>query len=237
METKRISKDRQGFDQKLPLLVSVLEELDVARHISDPRAAFMTALDSLSTVNSELLSSLSTQEAEASKLFDEVRAVIQALIHQSQFQPLQKEICVRPVAGDGGKPAYALQLVSFPSNPLFILRRYTFVFKLVSLSGHPLPPSFFCVLWLREATPSGTEIKLTRKGTVYTAMPFLNGQLTRQFSDGGSVVFPGIVFNDITKGLPNHRVSLVVRSVDVERVKPLAIEGIRVKARRRQSGN
>ena len=83
------------------------------------------------------------------------------------------------------------------------------------------------------------EITQTRSGK-----PILRGQLTRGFKPKENLRFQGLVFWDISGPFPQGRVNLWIRCVNCEAirlqsvrvslgVRPLMIEGVRVKARKK----
>ena len=125
---------------------------------------------------------------------------------------------------------FALQLVDFPCTPLYIKRPFDLSFKVMSKDGDTECTIFplCCLLSVRKMDENNTEITKARSGK-----PFLRGQLTQVFAQSPVLTFRGLVFTDISSLFSPGRVNLLVQCVSQLRFRPLLIEGVRVKARKK----
>ena len=74
----------------------------------------------------------------------------------------------------------------------------------------------------------GEEIKQTRVGT-----PLVKGSLIKTFQPDQDLILQNLMFKNISGHFPQGRVNLLIRSTSNPSIKPLFIEGVRVKARRK----
>lgn len=125
---------------------------------------------------------------------------------------------------------FALQLVDFPNTPLYIKRPFDLSFKVMCKNGDSESTIFplCCLLTVRKMDENNTEITKARSGK-----PLLRGQLTQVFTQGPVMTFHGLVFTDISSLFSPGRVNLLVQCVNQQRFRPLLIEGVRVKARKK----
>lgn len=125
---------------------------------------------------------------------------------------------------------FALQLVDFPITPLYIKRPFDLSFKVMrkNLDSESTIFPLCCLLSVRKMDDNNTEITKARSGK-----PFLRGQLTRVFAQSNVMTFHDLVFTDISSLFSPGRVNIWVHCVSQQRFKPLMIEGVRVKARKK----
>lgn len=125
----------------------------------------------------------------------------------------------------------ALALVDFPSLPLYLKRRFTVHFKLVNRAGVPQTRTekLVCRLSVHKMTPTGEEIKRARTGT-----PLMKGSLVKTFKPEEDLVLKDLMFNDISCQFPQGRVNILIRTPSDPSIKPLFLEGVRIKARKKR---
>lgn len=130
----------------------------------------------------------------------------------------------------------ALHLVEFPRTPLYVKRRFEVSFKLVGEESlkcglYPLQ----CTLSVRKMDSEGAEILNSRSGENYIGYPYLRGQLSKTFTEVPVMTFHRLVFNDISGVFPLGRVNIFIQCPEhPTKIKPLVIEGVRVKARKKR---
>lgn len=131
---------------------------------------------------------------------------------------------------------FALQLVDFPIPPLYVKRRFDLSFKLITKNGELLcaESPLCCVLSVHKMDTENTEVKEARSGEIHTGRDFLRGQLTQVFTEGPVMTFRNLLFTDISSPFPQGRVNLFVHCLNLPHCKPLFVEGIRVKARKKR---
>lgn len=125
----------------------------------------------------------------------------------------------------------SLALVDFPSLPLYLKRRFTVHFKLINRAGvqQTRTEKLICRLSVHKMTPAGEEIKRARTGT-----PLMKGSLVKTFKPGDDLVLKDLMFNDISCQFPQGRVNILIRTPSDPSIKPLFLEGVRVKARKKR---
>ena len=125
----------------------------------------------------------------------------------------------------------SLVLIDFPSLPLYLKRRFTVHFKLVNRSGETLrrTEKLVCRLSIHKMTPAGEEIKRARTGA-----PLIKGSLVKTFKPEEELVFRDLMFNDISSQFPQGRVNMLIRTPSNPSIKPLFMEGVRIKARKKR---
>lgn len=129
---------------------------------------------------------------------------------------------------------FVFQLVGFPTLPLYVKRGFDLSFKVVSTSTTEVVEwPLCCLLSVRRMDAGGVEITKARSGRPHVGKPFLRGNLTRIFSQGPIMTFTYLAFADISSLYPHGRVNLLVHCVNNQRCKPLLIEGVRIKARKK----
>jgi len=198
----------------------------LSRFPSDEKAAellssdLLTQLNDLVQTNAVVLELLRAQETKTEKAFEEMKSQLHLLgIHQLQVTlspPLQA--------------CWAFQLVSFPTIPLYIKRKFDIQFRLIEASSQPVDfqQPLYCMLAILTMSSNAEEVTQTRSGK-----PILRGQLTRGFKPKENLRYQGLVFWDISGPFPQGRVNLWIRCVNCEAIRPLMIEGVRVKARKK----
>ena len=215
----------------LPLILGCgqpgLLACDTDKWVTARDTSFLQLLDCQMERNARTLEVLREQERRSGEMCEEIREGIRRVTGEGK--PRERT--------EGRKEEEAdvyMQLVGFPRNPLFVRRRYELAFRFVSRSGHPLPATIFCSLSVCQASPQSEEVKFTRKGQSYSGKPFLSGELTKEFQSNSECVFDRVVFMDISRDFPMGRVNLVIRCVSLEGVRPICIEGVRIKARKKR---
>lgn len=124
-----------------------------------------------------------------------------------------------------------LVLIDFPSIPLYLKRRFSIHFKLINRAGAAIERTekLVCRLSIHKMTPAGEEIKRARTGT-----PLVKGSLVKTFKPQEDLVFRDLMFNDISSQFPQGRVNMLIRTPSNPSIKPLFMEGVRIKARKKR---
>lgn len=178
-------------------------------------------LDDLLQANASVLEQLREQESKTEEAFEEMRLQLQVLATHRLPITLVSPLEAR----------WAFQLISFPTTPLYVKRKFDISFRLICASSQPVDfqQPLYCALTIHTMNSSADKITQTRTGK-----PILRGQLTRGFNPRENLLFPGLVFLDISGPFPQGRVNLLIRCVNCENIRPLVIEGVRVKARKKR---
>ena len=125
-----------------------------------------------------------------------------------------------------------LVLLDFPSLPLYVKRRFDIHFQLVNRSGQVQTrhDKITFRLSVHKMTDRGEEIKRTRAGT-----SILQGSLVKTFHPHQQLTLQNVRFKDISWHFPHGRVNMMIRSTSHMDIKPLFVEGIRVKSKKKTS--
>ena len=222
----KVHTDRDEVTQevgRLPSLASVGQDL----RGSDPLYTVEEWLD----MNQQVLRNLSLQSRMFESLFEDLDCQIRR-VTESQESPRRPVLPAAPrsVVSAPDTQDLALALVSFPSIPLYARRLFTVRFKLVNRSGEiqPRDEKIVCRLSVHKMTDIGQEIKRTREGT-----PLIKGSLVKTFQPDQDLILQTLMFKDISGLFPQGRVNLLIRATSNPSIKPLFIEGVRVKARKK----
>lgn len=210
----------------LPRLPQLPQRLSLLSDYKSPVTLpfyLLAELDDLLEANSKVLEDLQTQERLTARAFEEMHRQLQSL-DCSQLPAL-----VKPAV----ETQFALQLVSFPTTPLYVKRKFDITFRLTAPASQSVSfdHSLYCALTVQKMTPNAEEVTKTRSGK-----PILRGQLVRGFAPKEPLSFQGLVFLDISGPFPQGRVNLLIRCVNFDCIRPLLIEGVRIKARKKCPG-
>lgn len=182
--------------------------------------SFLSFLDTMVEHMGSQLMEIDLQSREVERTFRDIKKDVEEMLHIPKPQP---QIVENPFL-------FAFHLVHFPAGSLYVKRRFEVAFRAVPrrMTSAVVPFPLYCHITIHKMTPENEEVPYTRKGE-----QMLCGELTRVFETDGELRMVGLAFYDITGHLPQGRVRLVVSCVNVATIQPLVIDGVRVKARKR----
>ena len=198
-------------------------------------AAELTNVKSMETWmkdRQEQLEELNQHSLKMESMLAEVQGVVED-IKRTQLLPRRPVLPQTPLSQlpDLDSQELALVLIDFPALPLYVKRRFSIHFKLVNRAGEvqSRDAKIICRLSVHKMTDRGEEIKRTRTGT-----PLIKGSQVKTFQPDQELILQNLMFKDISGHFPQGRVNLLIRMLSNPSIKPLFIEGIRVKARKKR---
>ena len=129
---------------------------------------------------------------------------------------------------------YALRLYSDFRSPIYKNKPFSLELKAIDPCRAPLvitSPLTFEVLVFKATLPL-TEVTTVDTPEGREGTTFLTGQTRVGVANSEIILFRDLMFSDVTSNYPENWVFVVVKCVEEQRIKPLVLEGVRIKARK-----
>ena len=218
--------------ERLPSLPKVMSTLPTI----EGSTYYLQMLDKVIESNNLTLEMLEEQEKTTSATFEEMKNQLKQIMASAKVSNSIIPMLQCSPPPDVTERQLALQVVDFPSIPLYVKRKFHITFRVINKNGDVVDfdQPLYCALSVLKVTADCEEVTETRTGIFYSGKPILRGQVAKGFRPQESMSFQGLVFLDISGPFPQGRFNLLVRCINFQDIKPLLIEGIRVKARKKR---
>ena len=208
---------------------------------SDP--AFLTEINALAGDNEQWLQTVATQAKQLQELYTGLQGSLQGLkadlSRTNKYNSCRLKEEVKELAGAADLTRllvpcdhflHSLRLCSRISPLLYrgkVFRCSIFSLSLKVQSSAPLLPPFSLQIEVFSVIKPLVRVLSKRSA------PILEGTCSIQVNSLQTICFPALRFTDVTKHCAYGRVHLVILAPERPDVRPLVLEGLRVKARNR----